>query len=169
MKMYVIVLAMLAPWAAPIRADDPNSGSKFYRLLFVVQEVDGTNVINRREYDTTAATNTPGGCSIRTDSRLSLPINGTHEVTNYSLDVKIDASNLREMSSGLALSIDAVINTLSQELLPIAATDHPPIIRSSSWRSTLIVPLKRPTVIFSSDDLTSKHKMQMVLTATPIL
>jgi hypothetical protein len=32
----------------------------------------------------------------------------------------------------------------------------------------VIVPLKKPTVIFSSDDLTTKHQMQLELTATPI-
>jgi hypothetical protein len=30
------------------------------------------------------------------------------------------------------------------------------------------VPIRKPTVIFSSDDTTTKHQMQVELTATPI-
>jgi hypothetical protein len=43
-----------------------------------------------------------------------------------------------------------------------------PTIRQNRWVSTVAVPLKKPTVIFSSDDLTSKRQMQLELTATPI-
>jgi hypothetical protein len=32
----------------------------------------------------------------------------------------------------------------------------------------VIVPLKKPTVVFSSDDVASKRQMQLELTATPI-
>ena len=43
-----------------------------------------------------------------------------------------------------------------------------PMIRQNRWTSNVVVPLKKPTVIFSSDDLTTKHQMQLELTATPI-
>jgi hypothetical protein len=43
-----------------------------------------------------------------------------------------------------------------------------PSIRSNSWSSVVIVPLKTPTLIFSSDDPASKRQMQLELTATPI-
>jgi hypothetical protein len=42
------------------------------------------------------------------------------------------------------------------------------LLRQNRWRSDVLVPLRKPTVIFSSDDPTSTHKMQVELTATPI-
>jgi len=41
-------------------------------------------------------------------------------------------------------------------------------VRQNKWGSIVLVALRKPTVIFSSDDLTSKHQVQLELTATPI-
>jgi hypothetical protein len=43
-----------------------------------------------------------------------------------------------------------------------------PVIRQVKWNSPVIVPLGKPTVIFSSDDPSSKRQMQLELTARPI-
>jgi hypothetical protein len=51
---------------------------------------------------------------------------------------------------------------------PSEAPNTPPIIRQNRWGSHVLVPLKKPTVIFSSDDLTTKRQMQLEVTATPI-
>jgi hypothetical protein len=45
----------------------------------------------------------------------------------------------------------------------------PPVIRQNRWSSSVIVPLGKPTTIYSSDDITSKRKVQIELTATPIV
>ncbi len=50
-----------------------------------------------------------------------------------------------------------------------ASAPTQPTVRQNKWDSTVIVPLKKPTVLFSSDDLTSKRQMQLELTATPIM
>ena len=170
MKNSVLAFALIATLAVVGRADEPPSASKFYRLHFVVQEVDGAKVLNSREYDTSAASNSRSSCSIRTDSRVNLPVGLSQSQTfqNYSLDVKIDARELREVSAGLALQVEAVINSLSQDPVLNSGTDHGPIMRSNSWTATLLIPTRKQVVIFSSDDVTSKHKMQMLLTATPM-
>jgi len=49
-----------------------------------------------------------------------------------------------------------------------AGTQLPPTIRQNRWSSSVVVPLSKPTVIFSSDDLTSKRQFQLELTATLI-
>jgi hypothetical protein len=36
------------------------------------------------------------------------------------------------------------------------------------WNAPVIVPLRKATVIFASDDPSSKRQMQLELTATPI-
>jgi hypothetical protein len=42
-----------------------------------------------------------------------------------------------------------------------------PIIRQNRWSSYVTVPIKKPTIVFSSDDNTTKHIMQLEVTATP--
>ncbi len=44
-----------------------------------------------------------------------------------------------------------------------------PTIRQNRWTSVTIVPLKKPTLLFSSDDPMSKRQMQLELTVTPIM
>jgi hypothetical protein len=44
----------------------------------------------------------------------------------------------------------------------------PPVVRTYNWSSTAIVPLRKATQIFSSDDLGSKRKFQLEVTATPV-
>jgi hypothetical protein len=44
----------------------------------------------------------------------------------------------------------------------------PPVIRSTRWSADVIVPFRKATMLFSSDDAMSKRQLQMELTATPI-
>jgi hypothetical protein len=48
-------------------------------------------------------------------------------------------------------------------------TSHSPgVIRQNKWSAPVIVALRKPTTVFSSDDVSSKRKLQVELTATPI-
>ena len=81
------------------------------------------------------------------------------------MGVTIDCRSLKEMKNELSLTVKADISSVLQE--PTTNPAHP-IIRQNIWESTVVVPIRKPTVIFSSDDTTTKHQMQMELTATPI-
>jgi hypothetical protein len=61
----------------------------------------------------------------------------------------------------LNLRVDTDISSVAQE-------SNPPVVRQNKWDSNVTVPLRKPVVVFSSDDLTSKHQMQLEITATPI-
>jgi hypothetical protein len=43
-----------------------------------------------------------------------------------------------------------------------------PVIRQSNWNSRVTVPIGKPTIIFSSDNVSDKGKTELELTATPI-
>lgn len=154
--MYCLVLVTMIG-ACP--AEDAVPG-KFYKLEFVVKEVDGGKVLNARSYSALVATNPMNQvCSIRTGSRMP----GTPLA---DLGVDIDCGSVKEIGADLALHVGANITSVLQE--SAASSDVPKVIRHNTWSSTVIVPLRKPTVIFSSDDVTSMHKMQLELTATPI-
>jgi hypothetical protein len=146
----------LAEDAAPV---------KFYKLDFVVKEVDGTRVLNTRSYSFLTSTKTigfggPAGSGIRTGNKVPVAGGGYLDV-----GVSIDCYEAKETEVGLSLSVTAdVSNIPAESTVPVNGQ----VIRQNKWRSNVVVPLKKPTVIFSSDDLTSKHQMQLELTATPI-
>ena len=73
--------------------------------------------------------------------------------------------NAREVGRQLSLHITADVSSLSK------STDenlHQRIQRDNKWRATVLIPLSKPTVVFTSDSLDNKGSMQMVLTATPL-
>jgi hypothetical protein len=42
------------------------------------------------------------------------------------------------------------------------------VIRQNKWDSSVLIPVGKPTLVFSADDLDSKGKMQVELTATKV-
>jgi len=138
---------------------------KFYKLDFVVKEVEGAKAVNARTYSVIVSTQNKGrACSIRTGAKV--PYSTGKEYMYLDVGVNIDCLNLVETQSGLSLWVEAEISNV----VP-GATSNPdrPYVRQNKWGSTAVVLLKKPTVIFSSDDLTGKDQTQLELTATPIL
>jgi hypothetical protein len=146
--------------------------TKFYKLEFVVKEVDGTKVVNSRSYFMTVPVeavgqNIQGGGSIRSSNRiptLSGP-SGPNQQYNYiDVGVSIDCRTLHEMQSQVQVYVTADISTSSVE------PNFPaPVVRQYRWNSLVVAQIKKPTVIYASDEANSKSQMQLELTATPIL
>ena len=154
------LLALLA-FAGVGRADDA-APPKFYRLDFIVKAVEGSRVLNSRTYSTIVSTENGANVAIRTGTKV--PIQNGTSYTYADVGVNIDCNRVHETEGGLALNVSADLSSLPPE----ATNSTIPVIRQNSWRSPVIVQIRKPTVLFSSDDLTSKQQMQLELTATPI-
>ena len=171
-SLFVLALTM-APGAGIAQNQDASKASespKFYRLEFVVKEVEGGKVLNARAYLTTASTDPKAGTTqIRAGGRVPYQtmVGDLKSSSLQYLDVgvNIDCRNLQELEQGLSLFVSAdVSNVPAGAGTPAAA----PTVRQNRWSSMTIVPLKKPTMIFSSDDPTTKRQMQLELTVTPI-
>ncbi|HUE04086.1 MAG TPA: hypothetical protein VMR62_31340 [Bryobacteraceae bacterium] len=139
----------------------PAAGTaKYFHLEFVVKELDGGKVTNARHYTTTIVTG-DHRCTIRSGNKVPLQTGGTSGLTYVEVGVNIDGSGAKEIDGNLALDISAEISN-------VAAAANPPLIRQTKWNSNVLVPIGKPTVIASSDDVASKGQMQLELTATPI-
>src|SRR6202020_2702384 len=68
-----------------------------------------------------------------------------------------DCSDMKEVPAGLSLSVFAQVKSILEP--PSVGGSAHPIICQNNWRSTVILPIKKPTVIFSSDDPASKRQM----------
>jgi hypothetical protein len=145
--------------------------SKFYKLDFVVREMEGGKVLNTRAYSMTASEGKLKDHSeIRTGSKVpySTKADGS-QYTFLDVGVSFDCDHIVEMRDTMSLLLVADISSVVQEPASPSAPIRPPVVRQNRWSSVVIVPLKKPTVVFSSDDLTTKRQMQVELTATPIL
>ena len=152
-----LTLALIAGTCLAQEAAPP----KFYKLDFVVKEVEGTKVINARTYS--GVISTEHSCSIRTGSKV--PYSTGNQYTFLDVGVSIDCRSVKETPGGLTMNVDADISSVLESTTP---TNLPPTVRQNKWASYVVVPIKKPTVLFSSDDLTTRHQMQVEVTATPI-
>ncbi len=155
----VLTLALVA--ATCLAQDKPNNEpQRFYRLDFLVKEIEGGKVLNSRAYSMQVATE-PGDNSIRTGSKVPFAIS-PGQWTQIDVGTNFDCSNIKELDGGLSLKLAAEVSSLLED----PSNAGHPIIRQNQWRSFVILKLKRPTVVFSSDDVASKHQMQLEVTAT---
>ena len=141
---------------------------KLYKLEFVLKEVEGGKVLNARAYSTMISTDAKNAgqnqASIRAGGTVSY--NDGKSPQSISIGVSIDCRAVKEVERGLSLNVSADIQSAPSEPVPAGTA---PTVRHNQWSSPAIVPLKKPTLLFSSDDPMSKRQMQLELTVTPIM
>ena len=145
-------------------ASEAKAERHFYRLDFTVKEVEGGKAVNSRTYSTTAETHQ--NALIRTGTRLPYGSAQNTSIGYIDLGVSIDCLDPTEVGDRLRLYVKAEVSSV-----PDPAEKTPsgvPIIRSNKWESGILLTMGQPNTIFSSDDLTSKRKMQLEVVAVPI-
>ena len=138
--------------------DTVAAGEKFYRLDFSARELEGERIVNAREYSLILS-NTSESSSMRAGANVPVGPQLVH------VGVYIDCKRARDVGNKIRLSIRAEINTMVENGEKSTQT---PITRNTSWQSEVVLPFRKPTLLFSSDDLATKRKMQLVLTVTPV-
>jgi hypothetical protein len=163
------------------KAQEPVKASEgpahFYHLDFVVQELgsDGKPT-NSRSYAATVSTGIHDrGTSIRTGSRIPIATGSSSSSSNQALvntqwqyqdvGVNIDARNTREVGRQLSLDLVAAVSSIGATNDPNL---HQPVIRENKWQASVLIPVGKAAVVFTSDSLDSKGSMQVVVTATPL-
>ena len=164
MKTLVIVAALLlaAPCFAQNEDRKPVEDGRFYRLDFVVKDLENGKVVNTRAWNLTIADLAPlSNSSIRNNDRVPVPTGGGNQ-TYEQVGVNIDCRLIRAYSSQLQLM-------LSFELTGAAPGDHaPPLLNTTKWSAGVVVPLRKTVTVFSSDSPSAKRQLQLELTATPL-
>jgi hypothetical protein len=168
--MAVLVVCL----SAPVWAQDPpkEPEMKYFKLDFVVKELDEARTVSARSYSAMVATGRPSrGCSIRMGNRVPVqmemrPNNEKFQYQYYDVGVNIDCNTATEMGTQLSLVVSAEISSLPAGREPNSPL--PPVVRQNKWTGNVVVPIGKATTLFSSDDLDSKRKMQLELTVNPV-
>jgi hypothetical protein len=146
-----------------------NVLKQFYHLRFVLQEMESDRVINSRSYSVIMSDKDQS--SIRAGEKVPFSSASGASTMWQQIDVgvNIDCRKLETTSNGVALDIKAEISSVMESHGANSPPPSLPIIRNNQWESRVVLPVKQPTVLFSSDDPASKRTMQLKLTVTPIV
>jgi hypothetical protein len=161
------LLAVLA-LALAATAFGQTADQRFYKLDFVVKEVEGGKAVNSRTFSSMLGVQLPGretpGATIRAGGRVPVsPASNPASFSYFDLGVNIDARDLRESQADVSVYLSVDISTIGQE-----TAGAQPVVRQNKWAGTVLVPVKKATVVFASDDVTSKRQLQLEMTATPV-
>lgn len=186
MKRFAILAAALLFAATPLclRAQSANppavqTPKHFYQLKLVVEEVnEAGTIINSRTYQTTVSTDPKSPPqTLKTGSRVPVATGsysgttgGAPENVQFQyIDLGVDArvEHTEEVGNDLEFRLRMEVSSMAAHSETIAGVIEP-VIRQNAWDSDVVVPVGKPTVVFSSDDLDSKGRMQVQITATPI-
>ena len=144
---------------------------RYFRLDFVIREVgDDNKTINSRAYSVVVGSNDDhpnyaANTSIRTGSKVPVYTNGTNNFLQYQdVGVNIDCRNAHLNQNSLSLNLSAEVSSIAET----PGQGGTPVVRQNKWDSAVTLPLNKPTVLFSSDNVSSKGRLQLELTATPI-
>jgi hypothetical protein len=176
----VMMAVCLSGYGQEIKAAEPNHAAPVaqelghdqrFRLTFVVREADEKGkVLNSREYEAMIAA-TPHhaepNASIRTGARIPAPNSPGSAMYSYmDVGVNFDILSFQVLSATrVAMDIHAELSSIdSAAKNPV----NPPLIRQNKWTGNEQIVLGERKVIFSSDDLTSKNKVQVELTVTRV-
>jgi len=142
-----------------------------FRLTFIIRETDENGkALNSREYETMIGAIPHRGdpnASIRTGARVPVPTGaGSLQFTYLDIGVNFDINSFQVLSATrVAMDVHADLSSIDPVEKQIA--DHP-VIRQNKWSGSEQMVLGERKTIFSSDDLTSKNRVQVELTVTRI-
>lgn len=160
--MKLSTLLLIVCLTSPTWAQDTI---KFFRLDFVIKELDENKITSAKTYSTFMSTDDrKRATQIRTSNKIAYA-SAPNSFQFLDVGVNIDCTRLQELNGQLALELQAEVSSIpGGEIVP----GTPPVIRQNRWNSTVLLPVGKPTTLFSSEDQYSKRKMQLELNVTAV-
>lgn len=151
--------------APQAKTQDSASTGQYFRLTFrVIQISPEGKVVDSRAYTTSTGEQQHNGSSIRTGDRIPVTVK-TGETQYLDVGTNIDVNFVRATNSIVQIYVMAHLSTSST--VPPAPADFP-VIRQTSWSGPVMLSLGKPMVIFSSDNIADRGKIELELTAVSI-
>ena len=164
MKKIAVLFAAVVAAAVAQQSEAPKpKNNEFYRLDFALKEMDGSKVVKIHNYQIMVSANYQGRNSIRSGARV--PVVDAKGTNYIDVGVDLDASRLTPSKDGLELDIVAEASGTLDAGSGAQLTKQP-VIYQTRWNSRVEIPIGKATTVFSSDDPSSKHQLQLEVTAT---
>ncbi len=156
--LIVAAVPLLAQEAAP---KPPTPPRHFYKLTYVLKEFDEGKVVNQRDFVLACSTGDRYTSRMRAGSRI--PVGVPDKFSYIDLGINLD-SHLEDEPDGLAVDVTADISSPAAEQ---SASSVSPAIHQVRTNALAIVPLNKPTMLFTVDDPASRHRFELEVTAVP--
>ena len=160
----LIAVSLLLICVAPLRAQDAKKPDAlgFYRLDYVMYEVEDGQRTNERTFTINAATNRRQ-TGIRVGTRVPLP-GGDKGVIYMDVGLRINAT-LEDTTDGLMLQSRVDLNSVVPSGDSTARANEPLLrgLEAESWNQ---LTLGKPILISVIDDVNSKKRFQIEVTAS---
>jgi hypothetical protein len=150
-------------------AEKEQAQENYYKLNFAIFELEDGKRMNQREYSMIAKSNDGRPTSVRVATRV--PISSPEKQIQY-IDAGLDirCSSVKELASKIAVACDVSIsNFVLPEQSAEARNSVGPVLRTTradyAWA---VVALGKPSIFSTIDDVNSKKRIQIELTATKI-
>lgn len=173
--MFLTAIALaICPVFLSAQQSAPNSNAApvehHFKLNLVVEQTnDAGKVVNTRSFVTTVATTDRWTQSIRTGEKVPVATGGGDQWTYLDIGVDFDMNNPKTTGNDLSFRLAANVSSIADSAQPAdGAVSNRPVVRQDKWDAVVVVPIGKPTVVFSADDLRDKGKMQVEVTATRI-
>lgn len=172
----VITLSLLPAAARAQNPPNPVSAPAphYYHLRVAIEELNAAGQITNTRIYTEIVSTAVGRDrvwhqQIKTGSKIPIvsgAAGGNTQFQYIDLGVDLDVLNVKEQPAVLSFELKVEVSSIARQT-QVAGTGEP-VIRQNTWDSAVMVPLGKPTIVFSSDDLDSTGKMQVEVTATRI-
>lgn len=146
----------------------PLTPENFYKLSFVISEMDDGKRINQREYSVIGRTNYGPPALIRVSTRVPIYVEDK-KIQYIDAGLNINCS-LKEPSVG-KIHAQCDINISSfviQEPAAETRNSAGPILRTTNANAWVVLVPGKPTVMSTIDDVNSKKRTQIEVTATKV-
>jgi hypothetical protein len=148
-----------------------NSGpTMFYRLDYLLREMDGTKEISKRNYAITIKSGRDYK-SLRTGSRVPVvtgePASGRSQWQYMDVGINID-SETNNYANGVWLNVTAELSSIAPSEGSQATPSLPPLVRQAKVTGSVPLITGKSQLVFSADEPTSSHRFELTVTPTLI-
>lgn len=161
------LLLMLAPLnAAPVQEQKPQPPHNFYKVVFVISELENGTATNQRRYTMMAKEDRP--TVVKTGSRVPIATGSKNGDTQFQyMDVGFNAVvNISAADGNIALSADIDISNVVPAEKDVPSSISAPMVRQVHQNVNAWVESGKPEVISVTDDVNSKKSVQVEVTVT---
>jgi hypothetical protein len=156
--MKTLVLGLVLGCICYAQPPEAKPGERaFFKVDFVVKEIESGKQISARTYSSMMAVG--GKSAIRTGDKVQVPTNQPGQFSFSDVSIQIDSWLQRAEPTKVELR---VIGTANGYPSPDGASTY------YRWESEAIVPIRKPTIIFLSDAVSTKRQAQLEVTVTPV-
>jgi len=152
-------------------SEEAPTVQKFFRLDFVLREIDGNKEISKRNYTVTTRTATGDSEHIRTGTRVPVTtgpgINGRPEFQYMDVGVNID-THTREKGGVTWLGVTAELSSIAIDDSAKTTPYLPPLVRQAKITGSLPLTPGKSIVVFAADEPTSSRRFELSVTATQL-